>query len=484
MIREAAKANLAYAIGSTANSAALFILTPYLVNALIADDYGAWILFEVAIMLLSGILLGGLDVGLMRSYWFRKDEKERARLAGTALIAAVMWGGLIIGVLGIVLIAKDWNWLFPGPPYAVQLALSIALIESIFALLLTVLRIRGRAVAFVTLNVGRVLGFLGSSIGMVQAGAGLAGVLAGRLLAGILGICAAIVVVWRYFDLKMDWRGLRRMAVYGLPLLPTNVAFYILLASDRYFLEHFYALDVVAVYSFAYKVGAILDVFLTRPFALDWAPRRFKVATRADAQSRYADALVLYLYAGSFLGLLILGAAPAIYSWVAPAPYRAGMRVVPLILAAYLIYGLSYPLNVGIMLRDQTHYLPIIGWLSAGICVVLNLWLIPVQGMLGAALATLISYTIWTCLIALMSLRLYRIAYPIGSILWIMSATILGYIGISVVGGWAKSMGLLLGSIVGVLWISLIYLGVGYGLWGRSLLPRSLIGNIAGRMRK
>ncbi len=472
---KALRANIAYAVGSGANSIALFILTPYLVNALTPEEYGAWSLFEVGILILNWILLAGLDVGLMREYWFLKDETKQARSAGTALIAVTIWGGVLTGVLGTLSLAENWNWGLPGAPFTIGLAIAIGLTEAVFTLLLTIFRIREQAGVYVTLSTGRMVGFLISSIAFVSTGHGLAGALAGRLLAGVLGVGAAIIWGRRYFLLQPDWNILRRMAHYGLPLLPANLASYVLFASDRYFLGHFFSLEVVGVYSFGHKVAAIVDILLTRPFALDWAPRRFKIATEDCTSQKYARALLAFLFSGAFLGLIVFAVTPAIYGYIAPELYRAGMSVVPVIILAYLIYGLSYPLNVGIMLKDKTYYLPLIGWLAAGGCFLLNLRLIPTYGILGAAWATVFSYGIWTGMITLFSLRLYLIRYPLPPILLIVAGIIAGYLGVKGVERLWGTESVLLLSLLNLTWVCSLFVGIGCILWGKEIQPRSLV---------
>jgi O-antigen/teichoic acid export membrane protein len=106
------------------------------------------------------------------------------------------------------------------------------------------------------------------------------------------------------------------------------------------------------------------------------------------------------------------------------------MKVVPVILLAYLIYGLSYPLNIGIMLKDRTRYLPMIGWIAAVICLGLNFWWIPIFGMWGAAWATVVAYIIWTGGIAWVSLRLYPVKYSLWQVGTTLVAGIVGYVGL------------------------------------------------------
>jgi O-antigen/teichoic acid export membrane protein len=427
MWRNLLRANLAYGIGSAANSLALFLLIPYLVNTLTPAEYGAWALFEVAILLLQMLILTGLDVGLMRDYWFLANETERARLAGTVLLTIGLWGGIVMGGGVIIVMSTGLGSSLPGAPGNLVWVLAIAWAEAVFGLLLTLFRIREKAGGFVALSVGRMVLFMALAIGLIQLGGGVEGALVGRFTATLLGIGAALAPSSCFISLHSDWAALRRVMRYGLPLLPTNLASYILFASDRYVLEHFATLEMVAIYAFAYKIATTLDVGITRPFALDWAPRRFKIAARANAPRQYAQILVLYLLVVIGFALFVIAVTPAIYTWLAPPLYRAGMGVIPVILLAYILYGLSYPLNVGIMLKDRTQYLPFIGWLAAGLCLGLNLWWIPRYGIWGAAWATVVAYSLWTGGIALISLRLYAISYPLGQIGWAVGAGLIGY---------------------------------------------------------
>jgi len=432
------KTNLIYAVGSAANSAALFLLVTYLVNVLTPEEYGVWALLEIAIQFLNMLTLAGLEVGLMREYWFLSDGEERTRLVGSVLFTVTLWGGVLF-TIGTALALISGIPSFPGAPRALVWALGISWVEAVFYIFLTLFRIREHAILYVMLSVGRMVLFMGVAIGFVQLGYGLSGALFGRLSGTLLMLIPAIILGFRYISLHIDRRPLTRIIRYGLPLFPTNLALYVLFGSDRYVLQHFATLEAVAVYTFAYKLAAVLDVLITRPFAIDWAPRRFKIATQRDAPSQYARILLFYLWAAVAFSLIIIALAPAFYGWLAPQEYWPGMRVVPVILLAYLIYGLSYPLNIGIMLKDRTLYLPIIGWIAAVVCLGLNLWWIPTYGMWGAAWATVVAYGVWTGGIALTSLKLYHIDYSIRQVILISGAGLVCYGGLWLLDTFASS---------------------------------------------
>jgi O-antigen/teichoic acid export membrane protein len=463
------KANVAYAVGSAANSATLLLLVPFFVNNLSPAEYGTWVLCEIGIVLMIMVILAGMDVGLMREYWFLQDDLERRRLTGTVLTAVSVWGIGMIAVLGVAL------WFLQGQPIITRmglhsntlvLVLAIGCAEAIFNLLLTLLRIREQVGRFLALSIGRMLLFVVAAIAGVQLGGGMNGALTGRLLAGMLGIGVAIIWARDSISPTFVLPQFRRVLRYGMPLLPASLASYVLFASDRFVLERFSTLEIVGIYSLAYKIATTLDVLVIRPFALDWAPRRFKIATQPGADRKYAEILVLYLFVAVVFALLVIATTPTIYAWIAPARYAEGMGTVAIILAAYLIYGLSYPLNVGIMLKDRTGYVPIISWIAAIVCMALNLWLIPRYTIFGAAWATLASYVVYAGGIGWMSLRLYPIRYSPYALVLIGMGLLLGYGGVwEIERMWATSAEVL-PMLIKVAWVLLVFAGIGYLLWG------------------
>jgi O-antigen/teichoic acid export membrane protein len=472
------KTNIIYALGSAANSAALLLLVPFLINTLSPAEYGVWALCEIGIVLMIMVVLAGMDVGLMRQYWFLKDDLERRRLTGTVLIAVSTWGLMLVGGVAIALRVLN-EYLFAAQIGlridTVILVLAIGCAEAIFNLLLTLARIREQATWFLALSVGRMVLFLAAAIVGAQFG-GIDGALLGRLLAIIPAIGVALIWLRGHISPAFVRPQFRHLLRYGLPLLPASIASYVLLASDRFILERFSTLEAVGIYAFAYKVATILDVLVNRPFALDWAPRRFKIAANSDAQDKFAEALLLYLFVAVGFSLLILAATPTIYAWVAPQRYAQGMGTVAIILAAYLVYGLSWPLNVGIMLKDQTRYLPIVSWLAALVCLALNIWLIPQYGMFGAAWATLISYAVYTCGIGWTSLQLYPIKYARSSLIYIGLGALLGYGCLWMIGTLGSAPANLWPLLARLSCVLMVMIGVGYAVWIRGRSPDAIFG--------
>jgi O-antigen/teichoic acid export membrane protein len=431
MLIKLIRSNITYTIGSVANSAAQLILVPFLINTLSTVEYGVWAILEVTIILLNMFIAAGLDIGLMREYWPLQSEKERGILAGTVIMTVGIWGLFLLGFAASLFQLGLLTRFVQASRLSFLLAILAALLESLSNLTLTIFRIREEAIKFVGLSFSRMFIFMCSAVILVRSGQGVEGAVGGRALAAFAALVFGIFLLRRFIHLGFHWAYLKRVVAYGFPMLPANLAANILLASDRYFLQFFSSAEVVGIYSFSYKITSLYEVLINRPFALDWAPRRFKIANQKNAPQKYAFILLAYLFVGVFGILAILAVAPNLYGLLAPKVYWGGLNVLPVLLFSVLIYGLSYPLTIGIVIKDKTHYAAIIGWIAAGLCLAFNYWLIPRYGMMGAAWATVFSYAVWTFGMTVVSLRLYPVPYPVKMLAGILLPGALGYIGLN-----------------------------------------------------
>jgi O-antigen/teichoic acid export membrane protein len=310
--------------------------------------------------------------------------------------------------------------------------------------------------------------FLGFGILGIKVTGDINGALSGRLLASLFGFFGAAALTIPDIKFIIAWKYLKRILNYGLPLIPANLSSYILISSDRYILNATSTLSIVAIYSFVYKLSSLLDVVVNRPFATDWAARRYKLATQDNAPKKFSDVLTIYFYISSIAVLVIFACSPLIYNLIAPLTYIDGLKVLPILLFALQIYGLSYPLNVGLVIKDKTFTVAKIGIFSAIFCISVELWLIPKFGMIGAAWSTFLSYAVWTTAITVFSLKIYPIHYDLRKISLIGLTTTLGYIGLYVNSQFIPDV-----TIIGSLLISLLWLAGVYGITGFLLIKKN-----------
>ena len=105
--------------------------------------------------------------------------------------------------------------------------------------------------------------------------------------------------------------------------------------------------------------------------------------------------------------------------------YWGGTVIIPLILLAYLFYGIYVNLTIGIYIQKKSEWMVIFTGLAAICNISSNLYLMPRLGMIGAALSALFAYIVMMLSIFIVNQKLYRIEYEYGRIFIIMSYLIL-----------------------------------------------------------
>jgi O-antigen/teichoic acid export membrane protein len=102
----------------------------------------------------------------------------------------------------------------------------------------------------------------------------------------------------------------------------------------------------------------------------------------------------------NFFGFSIIG-----------SKFWGGLYIVPVILLAYLFNGLYVVFSAGIYIEEKSIYAPVVAGLGAISNIVSNYILIPQLNIMGAALATLLSYIVMASGYYIVTQKFYKITY-------------------------------------------------------------------------
>lgn len=123
------------------------------------------------------------------------------------------------------------------------------------------------------------------------------------------------------------------------------------------------------------------------------------------------------------------------------------------------------PVNIGIMLKDKTRYMPIVGWLAAIICLVLNFIFIPKYGMFGAAWTTVVAYAVHTVTLYIISQRIYYVPPMLLPIVTVLVVGIIGYGGIELLSFQFAAASIYLLTAIKVTWVVALLGPVAFSFW-------------------
>ncbi len=189
---------------------------------------------------------------------------------------------------------------------------------------------------------------------------------------------------------------LKPFLLFGLPLIPNVGLQWVISFSNRFLITHFINLDSVGIYAASYSLGQMINFFVM-PIGFVLYP----TVSRLWENKQYEE--VKFWMENSFKYYIIFAVpailgiyyfAPFILTKLATEEFAQHRWIVFLIASGCLFYGFSLMNAYIIHLFEKTKFLLIFFILVASVNLTLNIILIPLIGIEGAALATLISYLV------------------------------------------------------------------------------------------
>ena len=409
-----------YSLGNILSKALAFLLIPLYTRFLTPADYGDLEILSITgqlIMIFCGM---GLANGLIRSYLLEATGDTERRIAATTAHATILLSSILIYTL-LIFGMKHISQLAFGK---VQHLLGFLVLFLTGALQcntvipMQIYRAELKSVRYTVISLIQFFTILSSSIYFVVVlELNVLGILYANLLGALVLLLGNFGMIRRYFAPHFSWTLLKKMLRFGLPLVPATLALWLISSLDRYFLVHWTNAHELGLYSMGFRFAAILELVFREPFDSNWPSIYFPLAKQARAEQQFARIFSYYLIAGFFLCLaLSVLAKPVIRLMTTPAFYHAE-KVVPLLALAILFRGISSNLGVGIGISGKSEYDALTVGLTAGVNVLLSFLLIPAYGIMGAALATMLSFAVMALISCFISQRLFPITYEYARII-------------------------------------------------------------------
>jgi O-antigen/teichoic acid export membrane protein len=388
---------LIYGAGGVGVQLLLALTVPITTRIFSTDEYGVIETTTTFLLVLALLATLGLDSASQRSYFDYTDADGAGR---RAVLSTTFWVLLATSsLLAAVVVAlhRELAGLFFGNErYAVPLALATAalpltILASFFLEILRMRRQPGRY-SLVALFAG----VASVTIALILAGAlehGLSGYYLGLLLGGVLACCAGFVLVRGALGRIFDRRELRTMLTYGLPLVPVAASTWVLQFVDRFFVLHYTSLAQLGIYGIGVRIANLLLLAVTA-FSLAWSPFMLELHRRDPAAERAARGQVLtVLLAGLAFGAVIISIyANELLRILTPPQFHPAYEVVGLLAGSVVAVAANSVTMTEISLQRRTLFFARYAGYAAALNIALNFLLIPAWGIIGAALATFLTY--------------------------------------------------------------------------------------------
>lgn len=450
-----------------------FFFVPIYTRVLNPGNYGLASELLAYIALLQVILTFGLETGFFR---FANKEKENAE----SLFSTASTWLLVTSAFFCLLIFAFSGSLSDAMGHSANYLLIVALILSIdcfTAIYFAKLRFDNRPWLFASLKSIKILSEVGFNLmlffwlpswfekhpdsfllNIIPPRPDYGYILLAILLSAIVSLILFVPQLLKT-PLKFSPSLWKKLMIYSLPLmiagLPGIANDYV----DRILFRYFSPdtspwIDQLGIYSAVMKLAVFITLFV-QMFRYASEPFFFASSHKESMKQTYADVMKYFIILGLLLFLGIVFYAD-LFALILGKNYRSGMDVLPLVLLANILLGVSFNLSMWYKLTEQTRYAIYITIFGLIITVIIDIIFMPRFGYHAAAWSRLISYVFMILLSYQLGRKYFPIPYNTGRIL-VYFIIALGLFGISEVWySWGLIVRIALNTLLMLIYMALV----------------------------
>jgi len=202
-----------------------------------------------------------------------------------------------------------------------------------------------------------------------------------------------------YFKFKEVSSSLgKAMLLYSVPLMMMELLGLVMRLSDRYIIQIMLDENALGMYSASYNLVGYLDIIMIgavvqaiRPYYMQlWESEGLE-----STQSFLSDGLRTYFAIGIPIVALFSLVSPHLMSFLASPKYAPGTIIIPFVALSFLIEGSTQFSAAGLFVKKNTSVLMFWGAVTTVLNLVLNILAVPRYGIVGPAVVTIISYSVF-----------------------------------------------------------------------------------------
>ena len=421
-----------YSLGNFFVRSISFILIPLYSNFLTTGEYGNYALLMSLYALIAVFYQSGMQSGLTKFYLEVGQVEQRSKVFSTVFNSVIMLGFF----LSIVLIAFAQNisalLLGSGVYKNLIVLLSVSLFtDTLGYFALQLLKTKEKAKKVVQLSGISALVNLALNIILVYyLKWKIEGILWAQLGSSLILILILLPSILPELRLSIDKTFLKKLIIFSLPLMVSGLFASAVDVSDRFILDIFTTKNEVGIYSLSYKIALVMNVFVIS-FRTAWAPYGLNLFYKNEYTQTFGLTLKKYIAASCLILLVITLFAHYLFEIniagfsLVNKSYESGLIILPFVLMGYLFNGLASFYSIYSLASSKSYHFLISDGLAFIINIGLNFLLIPIFGMLGAAISTTAAFIAASFYLFAISFRKIKVDYPLKEIIITLAAAVL-----------------------------------------------------------
>ena len=409
---------LIYGVGNIVNRFLGFLLLPIYTHYYNPEQFGIFSLVYAFWFIAAVFYLFGMETAFQKFFVEAKDSDKQKKIFGSTWIL-IFCSSVALSLL-IYFISPAISYILTGNSHhshLIQLLAILLLIDALSRFPMIILNAQERSKIYTLINVSTVIvNIFFNVLFIIVYQWGIEAIFYAFIISYSYQLVISFIFCYKFFVFEFDKEQVKELTRFGITFLFYGLFLISLDLIDRFFLRFYQGEDIVGIYSACYRIGVAMNLVISG-FRTAWIPFFLKLKDDENNKEIFSRIFTYFTYGGMILFLIISLFASDIvriqigdFSFLGQK-YWAGMSIVPYILLAYFFFGLYTNLNIASYYENKIKYL-IYSTLAGCVSnIIFNIILIPRISLIGAALATLLSYYIMFIVLYYFSQKVYYIQY-------------------------------------------------------------------------
>jgi len=404
-----------YGMGGIISKIIPLIMVPIITRIMPNSSYyGINDLSNTVISFCSSIAVMGMYDAMYRLF-FEKDEKEYKKTVCST--AAVFTLGMSIVIFLLMLLFKDMiaQYFFSDKKYAYMIYLSAmaTLVGATNSIISAPVRMQNKRKIYLIINTISPLLSYAISISLLLLGYYTIALPFAAVISGVVIEISFWAVNREWFSFKrFDRKLFKPLLTIAIPLLPNFLIYWIFNSCDKVMITNMLGVGAAGIYSVGSKFGHCSQLVYTA-FAGGW--QFFALSTMKEKNQVKINSIIF-----EYLGIISFIATTFVCAWsywifdiLFTEEYLDGYIIAPYLFLAPLLQMLYQVIGNQFLIIKKTWPSSFVLAAGAVVNIIINYLTIPILGIEGAAIATLIGYIISdiVCVVVLIRMKLMIIEF-------------------------------------------------------------------------
>lgn len=401
---------LVYGFGGIISKLIPLLMVPVITRLMPDSTYfGLSDMSATLVSFASALAVMGMYDAMYRMFFEKEDMSFRKTICSTALIFTCFTSAAVFAVM-VLFRHTIAQFFFDDPQYAylVYLSAVATLVGATNNIVAAPIRMQNKRVTYILANTISPILSYSVSVPLIMSGHYTIALPLANLISVAAMEAVFIGLNRKWFSFRrFDFHLLKQMLVIAVPLMPNFLIYWVFNSSNKLIITSLLGIGVAGVYAVSSKLGQVSQLIYTA-FAGGW--QYFAFSTMKEENQVRSNSLIF-----EYLGLISYCASAFIFAWsellfklLFTEEYLVGYLAAPYLFFAPLLQMLfQIAANQFIVVKKTWPNILILS-VGAVVNIAVNFLLVPVLGIEGAAIASLLGYAVsdFICVVVLVRMKL------------------------------------------------------------------------------